>query len=119
VDTYRSRLMQALNLNDISGLVKFAIQHGLIPLELVQCTLLADISQKFPTRNLKLSRQTHIEYKRIVMKTGLSEFDERALPFSQSIFSFHGLTGYNICDCGLRRSARAGKQTKKGGVQCK
>jgi DNA-binding NarL/FixJ family response regulator len=33
VETYRSRLMQKLNLSDISGLVKFAIQHGLIPLE--------------------------------------------------------------------------------------
>ena len=33
VETYRSRLMQKLNLKDISGLVKFAIQQGLIPLE--------------------------------------------------------------------------------------
>ena len=33
VDTYRSRLMQKLNISDISGLVRFAIQQGLIPLE--------------------------------------------------------------------------------------
>jgi len=33
VDTYRSRLMQKLNISNISGLVKFAIQQGLIPLE--------------------------------------------------------------------------------------
>jgi len=29
VDTYRSRLMQKLQIGDIAGLVKFAIQHGL------------------------------------------------------------------------------------------
>jgi DNA-binding NarL/FixJ family response regulator len=29
VETYRSRLMQKLNIKDIPGLVKFAIQHGL------------------------------------------------------------------------------------------
>lgn len=33
VDTYRSRLMQKLGLNDLPSLVKFAIQHGLISLE--------------------------------------------------------------------------------------
>jgi DNA-binding NarL/FixJ family response regulator len=33
VDTYRSRLMQKLDLNDLPSLVKFAIQHGLISLE--------------------------------------------------------------------------------------
>ena len=33
VDTYRSRLMQKLNINDLPSLVKFAIQHGLISLE--------------------------------------------------------------------------------------
>lgn len=33
VDTYRSRLMQKLNIHDIPGLVKFALQHGLIALE--------------------------------------------------------------------------------------
>jgi DNA-binding NarL/FixJ family response regulator len=33
VETYRSRLMQKLNVNDLPGLVKFAIQHGLTPLE--------------------------------------------------------------------------------------
>ena len=33
VDTYRSRLMQKLNIGDVAGLVKFAIQHGLTPLE--------------------------------------------------------------------------------------
>jgi DNA-binding NarL/FixJ family response regulator len=31
VETYRSRLMQKLNINDIPSLVKFAIQHGLTP----------------------------------------------------------------------------------------
>jgi len=31
VKTYRSRLMQKLNLNDLPSLVKFAIQHGLTP----------------------------------------------------------------------------------------
>ncbi len=33
VDTYRSRLMQKLNLGDVVALVKFAIQHGLTTLE--------------------------------------------------------------------------------------
>lgn len=33
VDTYRSRLMQKLNIGDIATLVKFAIQHGLTALE--------------------------------------------------------------------------------------
>lgn len=33
VDTYRSRLMQKLGLEDMPSLVKFAIQHGLTPLE--------------------------------------------------------------------------------------
>jgi DNA-binding NarL/FixJ family response regulator len=33
VETYRSRLMQKLGIGDIPGLVKFAIQHGLTPLE--------------------------------------------------------------------------------------
>lgn len=33
IDTYRSRLMQKLELNDLPSLVKFAIQHGLISLE--------------------------------------------------------------------------------------
>lgn len=33
VDTYRSRLMQKLQLRDIASLVKFAIQHGITPLE--------------------------------------------------------------------------------------
>ena len=33
VETYRSRLMQKLNISDLPSLVKFAIQHGLTPLE--------------------------------------------------------------------------------------
>lgn len=33
VDTYRSRLMQKLNITDVAGLVKFAIQHGITTLE--------------------------------------------------------------------------------------
>jgi DNA-binding NarL/FixJ family response regulator len=33
VDTYRSRIMQKLHIGDVAGLVKFAIQHGLTPLE--------------------------------------------------------------------------------------
>lgn len=33
VDSYRSRIMQKLNIHDIPGLVKFAIQQGLITLE--------------------------------------------------------------------------------------
>ncbi|MBX9905949.1 MAG: response regulator transcription factor [Burkholderiales bacterium] len=31
VDTYRSRLMKKLGITDVTGLVKFAIQHGLTP----------------------------------------------------------------------------------------
>jgi DNA-binding NarL/FixJ family response regulator len=33
VETYRSRLMRKLGIGDLPGLVKFAIQHGLTPLE--------------------------------------------------------------------------------------
>lgn len=33
VDTYRSRLMRKLGVGDLPSLVKFAIQHGLTPLE--------------------------------------------------------------------------------------
>jgi len=33
VDTYRTRLMKKLDVSDIPSLVKFAIQHGLTPLE--------------------------------------------------------------------------------------
>jgi DNA-binding NarL/FixJ family response regulator len=33
VETYRSRIMNKLDVKDLSGLVKFAIQHGLTPLE--------------------------------------------------------------------------------------
>jgi DNA-binding NarL/FixJ family response regulator len=33
VETYRSRLMHKLAINDLPALVKFAIQHGLTPLE--------------------------------------------------------------------------------------
>lgn len=33
VETYRSRLMQKLNITNLPALVKFAIQHGLTPLE--------------------------------------------------------------------------------------
>ena len=33
VETYRSRLLHKLEINDIPGLVKFAIQHGLTPLD--------------------------------------------------------------------------------------
>ena len=33
VDTYRSRLMQKIKVQDTAGLVKFAIQHGVISLE--------------------------------------------------------------------------------------
>ncbi|MBN1285926.1 MAG: response regulator transcription factor [Anaerolineae bacterium] len=33
VDTYRSRLMQKLEIGDLPGLVKFAIQHGLTSLD--------------------------------------------------------------------------------------
>jgi DNA-binding NarL/FixJ family response regulator len=33
VETYRSRIMQKLSINDVPGLVKFALQHGLTALE--------------------------------------------------------------------------------------
>ncbi len=33
VETYRSRLMQKLGIKDLPGLIKFAIQHGLISLD--------------------------------------------------------------------------------------
>jgi DNA-binding NarL/FixJ family response regulator len=33
VETYRSRLMQKLDLQDVPALVKFAINHGLISLD--------------------------------------------------------------------------------------
>jgi DNA-binding NarL/FixJ family response regulator len=33
VETYRSRLMRKLGIRDLPGLVRFAIQHGLTPLE--------------------------------------------------------------------------------------
>ncbi|MDK2122772.1 response regulator [Parachitinimonas caeni] len=33
VDTYRSRLMQKLGIDDIPGLVRYAVRQGLIPLE--------------------------------------------------------------------------------------
>jgi DNA-binding NarL/FixJ family response regulator len=33
VDSYRSRIMQKLDIHHLPGLVRFAIQHGLIPLE--------------------------------------------------------------------------------------
>jgi RNA polymerase sigma factor (sigma-70 family) len=33
VETYRSRLMEKLGIGDLPGLIKFAIQHGLTPLE--------------------------------------------------------------------------------------
>ena len=33
VDSYRSRLMQKLQINDVPGLVKFSIQHGLTTLD--------------------------------------------------------------------------------------
>jgi DNA-binding NarL/FixJ family response regulator len=33
VETYRSRLMLKLGISDVPGLVKFAVQHGLTPLE--------------------------------------------------------------------------------------
>lgn len=33
VDTYRSRLMRKLHIHDLPTLVKFAVQHGLTPLE--------------------------------------------------------------------------------------
>jgi DNA-binding CsgD family transcriptional regulator len=31
IDTYRSRLMKKLGVNDVPSLVKFAIQHGITP----------------------------------------------------------------------------------------
>jgi len=33
VETYRSRLMHKLDINDLPNLVKFAVQHGITPLE--------------------------------------------------------------------------------------
>jgi DNA-binding NarL/FixJ family response regulator len=33
VETYRSRMMEKLGVHDVAGLVKFAIQHGMISLE--------------------------------------------------------------------------------------
>jgi DNA-binding NarL/FixJ family response regulator len=33
VETYRSRMMDKLDISDLPSLVKFAIQHGLTPLE--------------------------------------------------------------------------------------
>ena len=33
IETYRSRMMQKLGVNDLPNLVKFAIYHGLTPLE--------------------------------------------------------------------------------------
>jgi DNA-binding NarL/FixJ family response regulator len=33
IETYRSRLMHKLGISDLPGLVKFAVQHGLTPLE--------------------------------------------------------------------------------------
>ncbi|HEV8645581.1 MAG TPA: LuxR C-terminal-related transcriptional regulator [Burkholderiales bacterium] len=33
VETYRARVMQKLCIDDIPSLVKFAIQHGVTPLE--------------------------------------------------------------------------------------
>lgn len=33
VDSYRSRMMQKIGVSDLAGLIKFAIQHGVIPLE--------------------------------------------------------------------------------------
>jgi len=33
IETYRSRIMQKLGLHDLPSLVKFAIQHGITPLE--------------------------------------------------------------------------------------
>jgi DNA-binding NarL/FixJ family response regulator len=33
VDTYRSRLMRKINVNNMTGLIKFAILHGIIGLE--------------------------------------------------------------------------------------
>jgi hypothetical protein len=33
LDDYRSRMMRKLGIGDLPGLVKFAVQHGLTPLE--------------------------------------------------------------------------------------
>ena len=33
IETYRSRLMQKIGVNDLPGLVKFCIHHGLISLD--------------------------------------------------------------------------------------
>jgi DNA-binding CsgD family transcriptional regulator len=33
VDTYRSRLMRKINVKNVAGVIKFAIQHGIIALE--------------------------------------------------------------------------------------
>lgn len=33
VDTYRSRLMRKINAKNVAGVIKFAIQHGIIKLE--------------------------------------------------------------------------------------
>jgi len=33
VETYRSRFMQKLGLKDMTALIKFAIQHGIITLD--------------------------------------------------------------------------------------
>lgn len=33
IDTYRSRIMHKINVTDLAGLIRFAIQHGLIGLE--------------------------------------------------------------------------------------
>lgn len=33
VDTYRSRLMRKINVKNMTGLIKFAIQYGIIRLE--------------------------------------------------------------------------------------
>jgi DNA-binding NarL/FixJ family response regulator len=33
VETYRERMMEKLGLHDIAGLVKFAIQHGVVSLD--------------------------------------------------------------------------------------
>jgi len=38
VDTHRSRLMKKLDISDLVGLIKFSIQHGLIPLEQLDST---------------------------------------------------------------------------------
>jgi len=33
VETYRCRMMEKLDIHDLHGLIKFAIQHGLTPLD--------------------------------------------------------------------------------------